>query len=51
VIVAHRIDGQPIPVRERGPFFVIYPFDQAPELRNARYYQRSIWQLEAVEIE
>jgi hypothetical protein len=51
VIVAHRIDDKPIPVRERGPFFVIYPFDRERELRSALYYGRSIWQLKSMAIE
>lgn len=51
VIVAHQIDGKAIPVRERGPLFVIYPFDSAPELRSTRYYERSIWQLKSIRIE
>lgn len=51
VVVALRIDGKPIPVRERGPFFVIYPFDQHPELRAVRYYERSIWQLKSLRVE
>ncbi|AEG91607.1 hypothetical protein [Ramlibacter tataouinensis] len=51
VVVAHLIDDKPIAVRERGPLFVIYPFDQWPQLRNTRYYQRSIWQLKAIVLE
>lgn len=51
VIVAHQIDGKAIPVRERGPLFVIYPFDSASELRSTRYYERSIWQLKSMQIE
>lgn len=50
VIVAHLIDDQPIPVREKGPLFVIYPFDSSAELRSSTYYERSIWQLKALEI-
>lgn len=51
VIVAHQIDGKAIPVRERGPLFVIYPFDSAAELRSTRYYERSIWQLKSIRLE
>lgn len=51
MIVAHRIDDKPIPVRERGPYFVIYPFDQMRELQSANYYNRSIWQLKSMLIE
>ncbi|WP_296356746.1 molybdopterin-dependent oxidoreductase [Ramlibacter sp.] len=51
LIVALRIDGKPIPVRERGPLFVIYPFDSKPQLQSQRYYERSIWQLKSIKVE
>ena len=37
-------------VRDRGPLFVVYPFDAQPELRNAVYYSRSAWQLKSIEV-
>ena len=51
VIVARQIDDKPIPVREKGPLFVVYPFDSAAELRTSTYYERSIWQLKALDIQ
>ena len=51
VIVARLIDGQPMPVREKGPLFVVYPFDSAAELRTSTFYERSIWQLKALDIQ
>lgn len=45
MILAMRVNGQQIGVRERGPLWVIYPWDQHPELRGELYYSRSIWQL------
>ena len=51
VIVARQIDDKPIPVREKGPLFVVYPFDSSAELRASTYYERSIWQLKALEIQ
>lgn len=50
VIMARLIDGKPIPVREKGPLFVVYPFDTDAELRTSVYYERSIWQLKAIEV-
>lgn len=50
-IVAHRLDGQPMAVRDKGPLFVIYPFDDRPDLRSAVYYNRSAWQLRTIEVE
>lgn len=50
VIVAHLIDGRPMSVREKGPLFVMYPFDKHPELRNTVYFSRCIWQLHRIEV-
>lgn len=50
VLLARLLDGKPMPVRSRGPLFVIYPFDAEPELRNPVYYSRSAWQLSAIEV-
>lgn len=51
VVIADRIDGKPIPVRERGPLFIIYPFDQVPALKTEQYYQRSVWQVKSIEVQ
>ena len=51
VIVARLMDDKPMPVREKGPLFVVYPFDSAAELRTSTYYERSIWQLKALDIQ
>jgi hypothetical protein len=51
VVVADRIDGETIPVRERGPLFIIYPFDQVPQLKTEQYYQRAVWQVKSIEVQ
>jgi hypothetical protein len=50
VVVARLLDGKPMSVREKGPLFVIYPFDDRPELRTSVYFSRCIWQLKAIEV-
>ena len=45
VLLAYRANGSILTVRDKGPLFVIYPFDRYPDLRNELYYSRSIWQL------
>ncbi len=45
VMVAYRLDEQPMTVREKGPLVIIYPFDAKPGLRDAVYYSRAVWQL------
>lgn len=51
VIVARLLDDQPMAVRDKGPLFVVYPFDSKAELRSSTYYERSIWQLKRMGIE
>jgi hypothetical protein len=50
VVMALKINGEPIPVRTKGPLFIVYPFDSKPELKAAKYYERSIWQLKALSV-
>lgn len=45
VILARLMNGKPMPVREKGPLFVVYPLDSKPELQSQTYYNRSAWQL------
>lgn len=49
LILATRLDGEPIPVRQKGPLWIIYPFDAEARLRNEVFYSRSIWQLRRLE--
>ncbi len=51
VLLARLMDDKPMAVRDKGPLFVIYPFDQHAELRNAVYYSRCAWQLRAIEVQ
>lgn len=50
VILASRRNGATMPLREKGPLFVIYPFDEDPRLFNELYFSRSVWQVKAIEI-
>jgi hypothetical protein len=51
VIVATRKNGSLMTVRDKGPLFIIYPFDQNPALKSLRFYERSIWQVNRLEVE
>ena len=50
VMVAWLLDDKPMPVREKGPLVIIYPFDDRPDLRTAVHYGRAVWQLRLLEI-
>lgn len=50
IVFATHLDGQVISVRDKGPLFLIYPFDEFPELFNEVYFGRSVWQISRIEI-
>jgi hypothetical protein len=50
-IVARLMNDKTMPIREKGPLFIVYPFDTKAELRNEIYYNRSAWQLSGLQIQ
>ena len=49
-IVAYAMDGNPMSRRDKGPLWVIYPFDRSAKYRTETIYSRSIWQLSKIRI-
>ncbi len=50
VILAHSRDGKRMRIRDKGPLWVIYPWDQVPDLNDERIYARSVWQVNRLEV-
>jgi hypothetical protein len=50
VLLALKRDGQYMSIREKGPLFIIYPFDTYPELRSTTYTSRCAWQVRRLTI-
>ncbi len=44
-ILALKRNGEYMPVRDKGPLFVVYPYDSDPELKSQIFYSRSAWQV------
>ncbi len=51
VILARKIDGKVLNVRDKGPLFIMYPFDKKPELRTKDVYSRCVWQVNRIRVE
>ena len=49
-IFAVKMNDAPMSIRDKGPIFMIYPFDINPELYNEKYFSRSVWQIKAIEV-
>ncbi|AUU84858.1 molybdopterin-dependent oxidoreductase [Leclercia adecarboxylata] len=51
VILALKVNGEYMRIRDKGPLFIVYPYDSLHELNNQIYYSRSAWQVSKMNIE
>lgn len=51
VLMAMKMNGEVMSVREKGPIFILYPFDNKPSLDNEVIHNRSVWQVKSITVE
>ena len=51
VILAYRMDGQPLRVKDKGPLWIVYPADEFPELNNKQTQNKWVWQVKEIQID
>ncbi|WP_394152898.1 oxidoreductase [Loktanella salsilacus] len=49
-IIATLMDGEEMSVRDKGPLWIVYPYDSRNDYRSEVVYSRSIWQLDRIEV-
>lgn len=49
-IIAFLRNGKPMTVRQKGPLWVMYPFDSSDGIDNEVYRSRAIWQLSKIDV-
>ena len=49
-IMAFKTDGNYMDIADKGPLFIVFPYDDMEEVRNALFYARSVWQIHSIEI-
>lgn len=49
-ILALKRNGEYLSVSDKGPLFVVYPYDSSPELKSEKYYSKSVWQVRRIEV-
>lgn len=49
-LVAYLFDGEQMSIRDKGPLWVVYNWDQDPAYKTEVVYSRSIWQLDRIEV-
>lgn len=50
MILARLMDDKPMRIRDKGPLFIVYPYDTDIALQSPLYYERSAWQVRALEV-
>lgn len=48
--IAMERDGKPMVVRDKGPLWIIYPYDANDRFHTETIYSRSIWQLTQLDV-
>ena len=43
--------GAPMSVRDKGPLWIVYPYDQNTDYQSEVVFSRSIWQLNRITIQ
>jgi len=51
VLLALKVDGHDMAVRDKGPIWVVYPHEQYEDLTAETFQSRWIWQLRSLEIQ
>lgn len=49
-LVAYLFDGEQMSIRDKGPLWVVYNWDQDPTYKTEVVYSRSIWQFDRIEV-
>ena len=49
-IIANRINGAPFSIREKGPLWLMFPFDSDERFQTEEVYSFSIWQLTGIQV-
>ena len=49
-IIAYMMNGEEMSVRNKGPLWLVYPYDLNHEYRSEVIYSRSIWQLDRIDV-
>ena len=50
-ILAFEQNGKPLSVRDKGPLWVVYPYNSEQEYQSEVIYARSIWQVARLDVE
>jgi hypothetical protein len=50
-VMAYKTNGKIMTIADKGPLFIVYPYDSDPDLATETFYSRSPWQIARLTIE
>ena len=50
-IIAYGLNGSAMSIRDKGPLWIVYPYDQNADYQSEVVFSRSIWQLNRIVIQ
>ena len=50
-ILATRRNGETMPIKDKGPFWIMYPISSDPKLDTQLYHGRMVWQVKLIDFE
>lgn len=51
LLLATRMDGEPMRVRDKGPSWLMLPLSESKQLDNKRFHELLIWQLRTLDVQ
>ena len=49
-IIAYALNGADMSIRDKGPLWIVYPYDENTNYQSEVVFSRSIWQLNRITI-
>ncbi|MDF1669369.1 MAG: molybdopterin-dependent oxidoreductase [Roseovarius sp.] len=49
-LIAYRMNGKLMSTRDKGPLWLVYPFDSDAKFQSEIYYSKSIWQIDHIKL-
>jgi hypothetical protein len=49
-ILAARINGKPFGIRNKGPYWIIFPYDESMIYQSETIYAASVWQVKSITV-
>lgn len=49
-IIAYYMDGKTFSRRDKGPLWIVFPYDASPDFQNELTYGYSVWQLDRLDV-